>query len=139
MDPFDDLNLRYGVAFSFEPSQSYPYPSITESLFPRVHLFNDYLREHQAQFANLWMWHYSNQQRSERRRPGPLTPDMVQERNFVFLGALGRSEGPDYGAILDTFDRLLPIWQFIEESIEENIGRHEPAPAVEAPLRRGRP
>jgi hypothetical protein len=27
-------------------------------------------------------------------------------------------DAPDYEAILDVFDRLLPVWQFIEENID---------------------
>lgn len=132
IDPFDDFDLRVGVAFSFEPSRSYP---TIDPLLPKVQLFNDYLREHQEQFADLWMWYYSDRERSERRRPGPLSPEMAQLHNFVFVGALGRSNDPDYTMILDTLDRLLPIWRFIEE----NIGSAGPEQSAEMPLRTGRP
>jgi len=132
IDPFGGFDLRIGVAFSFEPSRSYP---TIDTLLSKVQLFNDYLRENREQFADLWMWYYSGRERSEKRRPGPLSPDMAQLHNFVFVGALARSDDPDYEWILDTLDRLLPIWRFIEE----NTGSKAPERPIERLLRKGRP
>jgi hypothetical protein len=114
VDRFGDLeNLRVGVAFSFAPSQSYPD---IEPLLKKVQLFNDYIREHGDDFSDMWMWHYSNGKRSEKRQPGPISPNMAQVNNFVFMGNLFNYKSPNYDFIMNTLDRLFPIWKFVEEN-----------------------
>lgn len=110
--PIGGADLRFGVAFSFEPSQSLPD---VEPLRPKVALFNEYLRSNAERFATLWMWHHPPDGNGViPARPAPIGADLVRRGVFVFLGALGHSATPDYGVILDTLDGLLPLYRFVE-------------------------
>ncbi len=130
-DPFSpNADFRFGVAFSFELSQS--LPSI-DPLERKVLLFNDYLREHTEDLADLVMWHYTDLGSAERKRsplgsPAPINAELFRPSVFVFLGKLGDRLSPDYDLILDVFDRLLRLWLFIEEHFD---GR-EPEPIASA-------
>ena len=108
----EDGDLRFGVAFSFEPSQLLPDIA---PLVPKVALFNEYLRAHREDFNGLGTWHHPPEpDRIAPDRPGPVEEALVRRGVFVFLGALGRSAAPDYDAILDTLDGLLPLYRFVE-------------------------
>lgn len=128
-------DLRYGVAFSFETSQTLPQIDI---LLPKVARFNDYLREKPGEFTGFLMWHFDNGRIEATRHgpypPCPIPPDLFRRDVFVFLGRIGDANHPDYGAILDTFDTLLPLW----ESVESKNGEVPPSPR-EPPLGRRRP
>jgi hypothetical protein len=125
-------NLRYGVAFSFETSRSLPSIDI---LLPKAARFNDFILEHPEDVAGLWMWHFGDG-REERTRVGPYAPRVIsaglfRHGVFVFLGGIGSSDSPDYDAILDTLDALLPLWEYVES--------HDAVASptsVEPPLRR---
>lgn len=110
-EPFDQGNFRYGIALSLQPNRSLPS---VEPLFPKIALLNDYLREHSAQLADLWMWHYEDGQCSSLRRPTAIEPKLAKSGVFLFVGGLGNAATPNYEAVLDTLDRLLPLWKFVE-------------------------
>jgi len=132
-NPFSEGDFRYGVAFSFETSRSMP---TIDPLIPKAARFNDYLRENGDDFAGLWMWHFADNSRSELSRPMPISSELVRPHVFVFLGMLGSRAAPDYDAVLDTLDRLLPLYTFVESSEAEGehiLGEEEP------PLRLGPP
>ena len=131
-EPFPQGDLRYGVAFSFEPSRS--LPSI-EPLIPKVALFNEYLREFAEDFSGFWMWHHFGGERSALRRPTPIDHELVRTGVFLFLGAIGDSAAPDYATILDTLSRFLPLYRFVESNV---AGGQHPSFA-EPPIRLGCP
>lgn len=110
-EPFHQGNFRFGVALSFQPNRSLP---TIDTLIPKAAHFNDYLREHFDELADLWMWHYERGECSELRRPSAIEPNLAKSGVFIFLGGLGNSTAPDYDAVLDTLDRLLPLWKFVE-------------------------
>jgi len=108
--------LRYGVAFSFELSQTLKSIDV---LLPKVRLFNDYMRERADEFADMRMWHHTEDGPSNLYPAGPVLPELVREGVFVFLG-LRQSPGLiDYDAILDTFERLLPLYEYVESGGKE--------------------
>jgi hypothetical protein len=43
-----------------------------------------------------------------------ILPELVRPGVFIFLGRLQPSAQPDVGLILDDFDRLLPLYRFVE-------------------------
>lgn len=130
--PIDGADLRFGVAFSFTLSQTLPD---LEPLMPKVAHFNDYLRANVEDFANLRMWHYPpDQERVIASRPAPIKEHIVCRDSFVFLGALGRSSSPDYDAILNVLERLLPLYRFVETGGGVNVSTE---PDLDAPLRLG--
>lgn len=122
-------DMRFGVAFSLELSQTLP---AIAPLVPKIARFNDYLRQNPEEFAGLQMWHYAGD-RSPVREPGPILADLVRRDVFVFLGSLGDSSAPDYDTLLTTFDRLMPLYRFVEAAAVAESA----ALSAEAPLRLG--
>ena len=109
--------LRYGVAFSLEPSRT--LPSI-DPLLPKVARFNDYLRQNLEDFSDLWMWEYAPDLRTPHR-PSPIEKQFARPKVFVFLGGTGDPETPNYDAIMDTLDRLMPLYRYVEAGTAELI------------------
>ena len=102
--------LRYGVAFSFETSRA--FPSI-DPLVPQVKLFNDFIRDNFEEFEDLKMWHWENAQRIGDYSPSMIPSSLVTEGVFIFLGKHQPIEQIDFELILDTFDRLFPLYKFV--------------------------
>jgi hypothetical protein len=126
-DAFAGIELRYGVAFSFELSQT--LPSI-DPLIPKVRLFDDYLRGYPEAFADMRMWHHrEHESPSSAYAPGPVMPELVIPGPFVFLGKRQAPDNIDYEIILNDFDRLLPLFKYVESG-----GREE---SLKAPAEQG--
>src|SRR5260370_34015662 len=81
-DRSNNDDLRYGVAFSFELSQTLKSIDV---LVPKVKYFNDFMELNYKEFRDMRMWHY-NDGRSVDRPPGPIPAGLVTEGVFVFLG-----------------------------------------------------
>jgi len=103
--------LRYGVAFSFERSQTLPSIDV---LVPKVKFFNDFMALNAGDFSDMRMWHYDENGRSEDRPPGPIPSALVREGVFVFMGNRQPPKRIDYESVLDDFDRLLPLYRYVE-------------------------
>jgi hypothetical protein len=114
--------LRHGVAFSFELSQALPEIDV---LIAKVRLFNDYLLLYPELYADMRMWHYREHLRSTDYSPGPILPELVTPGSFVFLGRRQPIREINYEAILNDFDRLLPLYEYVESG-----GKEEPARPV---------
>ncbi|MCK8664863.1 hypothetical protein M1M11_08195 [Pseudomonas azerbaijanoccidens] len=108
--------LRYGVAFSLECSQSLPNIDI---LVPKIARFNEYLNEFCENFSDLRMWYYEDDIRSSEYMPSSIPQEQVEEGFFIFLGAKSEKAAIDYDRILETLDRLLPIYLFTEGGLPE--------------------
>lgn len=107
--------LRYGVAFSLECSQSLPSIDV---LVPKIELFNEFLVESSERFSDLRMWHYE-EDRSKDYMPSLIPQELVREGIFIFLGAKQELNNIDYSLVLETLDRLLPLYLFTENSKPE--------------------
>jgi hypothetical protein len=103
--------LRHGVAFSFELSQTLPDIDV---LVPKARLFNEYLQMYPEQLADMRMWHYLKGVRSNDYAPGAILPELVTPHVFVFLGKRQAVENIDYDEILSDFDRLLSLYEYVE-------------------------
>jgi len=103
-------NLRYGVAFSFEISQTLKSIDV---LIPKVKLFNDFISMNADDFSDMRMWHY-DPQRSLDYLPGPISSSLVREGIFVFLGNRQTVKNIDYANILDDFDRFVSLYRNVE-------------------------
>jgi hypothetical protein len=104
--------FRHGVAFSFEPSQALPTP--VDELSPKVKLFNDFMELYADSFADMRMWHFEKD-RSADYMPGPIPWERVKRGVFVFLGKHRPAlDQIDYEDILSDFDRLLPMYRYVE-------------------------
>lgn len=112
-----DWTLRHGIAFSFQTSRS--LHSI-EDLKPKVDHFNQFLRDNPGEYADMRMWHCSIKgsegQWSDEYLPGPIPTERVRNGVFVFLGKCVPTNELDYDQILADFDRLLPLYRYVEST-----------------------
>ncbi len=115
-------NLRYGVAFSFEPSRSFPD---ARELAPKVALFNDYLRSKPEAFAEMQRWQWSGEIRSENGKCSEIEPFHLVDGSFVFFGKMTSTADPDFDAILRLFDQLMPLWSFIESEFSSVMNSND--------------
>ena len=107
--------LRYGVAFSFEPGR--PPNSIQEvrsSLIPQVDRFNEYMRWNSETFANLTMWDWSDGVKSKQRCPGTVYPNPPCDGQFIFMGKTCTLDHWNPKEVLKTFDELLPLYEYVQ-------------------------
>ncbi|MCD4738059.1 MAG: hypothetical protein K8R89_02215 [Anaerolineae bacterium] len=112
IERFDNIDeLRYGVAFSFETSQSLPSIDV---LIPKVKLFNDFMQLYSEKYADMRMWHYTRDGRSSDYMPISILPELVTENVFIFLGKRQPLVRLDYELLLNDLDRLLPLYKYIE-------------------------
>jgi len=117
------IELRHGVAFSFELSQTLPSIDI---LVPKARLFNEYMQLYLQNYADMRMWHYQEGQRSSDYPAGPVMPELAVVGTFVFLGKRQPFNKIDCELILKDFDRLLPLFEYVESG-----GREESVKAFE--------
>lgn len=103
--------FRHGVAFSLQTTRDLP---TIEPLIPKIERFNEYLHTYSDDFAGFEMWHWSEGARSENYPVAPIPDSLVKGRSFIFLGRLQSSATIDLSLILDDFDRLLPLYQYVE-------------------------
>jgi hypothetical protein len=111
------LFFRHGVAFSLEPSQSYPDP--VDFLRPKVKRFNKYVREAGARFPDMLMWNwyreeYPDQERSENYAIQEIPGALVARYYFIFTGKLTSQGSVTADDVLADFDRLLDMYEFVE-------------------------
>jgi hypothetical protein len=107
--------LRSGVAFSLERGKSLPDPSI---MVPKVRRFNEFLRINSEKFRDLLMWTWPYPHRHNKRSPNytpmPVPPELIKPRILIVLGRLQQIDNIDIELILTDFDRLLPLYEFVE-------------------------
>ena len=117
-DGSNDTMMRYGVAFSFETSQTLPTIDV---LVPKVRSFNEFLRIYPDLYADMRMWHWRDGARSSESSPGPIPPDFVAHGVFLFLGHRKPVIELDHDSVLTVMDRLLPLYKYVESN-----GRAQP-------------
>lgn len=122
--------IRHGVAFSLELSQS--LPSI-EPLLPKIARFNDYVRSRPEDFPGLRMWHHDKQGRHADHGVAPIDDDVARPGSFIMLGRWVPDGAVNVDDILLDFDRLLPLFAYVESE-----GTRAPSTAT-PPFRAGCP
>jgi hypothetical protein len=110
----NEAKIRYGLGFSLEPSRNLPEIDV---LVPKIARFNEYIRTYRADLSDLRMWHFRSGVRSEDYSPTEIPPDQVQPHVFIFLGTREPARTLEISRILDLFDRLLPIYEFVESKV----------------------
>ncbi len=103
--------LRYGVAFSLEPSQSLPDPSV---LYPKIDRFNYYVRAWPEALSGMKMWCYSTSGRQDFTSPVQIDNTMSQLHSFIFIGKTVSTKSIDYNEILSSMDQLMPLYEYVE-------------------------
>jgi hypothetical protein len=120
---------RHGVAFSFEASRSLPDPAV---LVPKVRRFNEWVRANADALGGFQMWDWEASSAGADRSPGEILAASVEREAFVFLGARVPDGEIDVHRILQDFDRLYPLYAYVESGTEPEDG---PLPS-RAPQRR---
>jgi len=106
--------LRYGVAFSLKPSQTLPDVSV---LVPKIHKLNAYLRATPREMEDLSFWYWQHGERSPTLPVEPIPSELMRVHTFLFWGSLTRREQTSVDQVLFLFDRLLPIYEYVEGNV----------------------
>ncbi|NMH28601.1 hypothetical protein [Flavobacterium silvaticum] len=115
---FENEGLRFGFAFSLEPSQSLPNLDI---LFPKILKLNSAITDNPKRFKKYKMWNWSFEGRSSILDVKPIPQDIVKTGNFIFIGKILSTQQINYDDILKTFDDLLEIYLEVESNSPEII------------------
>jgi len=107
----NDTYYRYGVAFSLERSQTLPDVTI---LYPKIQKFNEYMRLFSKEYSDMMLWYYDENGRSKNYKAGLIDSDIVHPEVFIFFGKLQKENSFSYDEILNDFDRLLPLYEYVE-------------------------
>lgn len=111
IEKIDNINcLRFGVAFSLEPSQSLPDVTI---LFPKIRKFNEFILLNSMAFNGYYTWCWSGS-RSQISNSCIIDSNHVLNGNFIFFGKYSPIDEVDPHVILSTFDELLPLYEYVE-------------------------
>jgi hypothetical protein len=113
----DGRRWRYGVAFDFAPSQTLPDPVAT--LSPKVDRFNEWLRSNRRKLRHFEMWHSDGDDWSFVYRPREIPGDLLKRDTFVFLGTTFRRRYLDIDQILEDFDSLFPLYEYVESMVRK--------------------
>jgi hypothetical protein len=106
--------FRHGVAFSLEPSRNMPSIDV---LIPKISRFSEYVRIHDDDLAEFRMWHFVNGEGDGEDYPAaPIAADLVRPGTFVFLGKRQPAANVDVDLILNDFDALVPLYEFVESN-----------------------
>lgn len=108
----DDTYYRHGVAFSLERSQTLSDVTI---LYPKIQKFNEYMRLFSKEYSNMMLWYYDENVRSKNYKSGIIDSDFIHPGVFIFFGKLQKEESLSYDEILKDFDRLLPLYEYVED------------------------
>lgn len=116
--------IRYGVAFSLKTSQTLPR---LEPMIPKICRFNRYVNENSEDFPGFVMWHHDDEKhRSEDRAVGSIPDELMKSGVFIMLGTRVAHDDLDVREILSVFDRLLPLYRYVE-------GEEEVPPSTTTP------
>ena len=114
---FEDEGFRFGLAFSLETSQTLPDINL---LKPKIKKLNTLYDENPELFSSYKMWYSQNGKRSEIFDFRKISSDLIQIGTFIFFGKLVAEDKPDYEEILSTFDKMLPIYTYVETKTTES-------------------
>lgn len=111
----DEGEVRHGVAFSLERSQSLPDVTI---LYPKIDKFNEYMKLHSKEYSDMELWWSTEKDKNKiipehAKRPG----------TFIFFGKFQDKNSVSYDEILKDFDRLLPLYIYVESKIKPEINK----------------
>jgi hypothetical protein len=106
---------QHGVAFSFETSRSLPDPAVLTS---KVRRFNEWVRANDDVLWGFKMWDWGGPTPGDDRSPGEILASLMETGTFVFLGTRVPESSVDVDRILYDFDRLYPLYTFVESGTE---------------------
>ena len=130
----DERMLRHGVAISLKRGSS--INAIDESILNRIDRLNEYLELHADQFPDFQMYNswYHRKDRNDYPTLRPVPPAAVDLDAFIFIGGQQSADHVNVEIILRDFDRLLPMYMFVEgtgdPSSKDEAVQHEFVPGL---------
>lgn len=109
----NDTDYRHGVAFSLERSQTLPDPTI---LYPKIRKFNEYMGLYYKEYSDMMLWYDGINYKA-----GIIPDNIVRPGSFIFFGKIQKENCFSYDEILNDFDRLLPLYIYVESKIKPEI------------------
>ena len=106
-----DTDYRHGVAFSLKRSQDLPDPIAI--LSPKIDRFNEYISESSEKYSDMMLW-IRDENGLSNYKAGQINSDFVHQDVFIFFGKLQKENSFSYDEILNDFDRLLPLYEYVE-------------------------
>jgi len=111
LQQFDGVEcLRYGVAFSLEPSQTLPDVS---KLYEKIRRFNEFMRLYPEAFPGFRICHHDKRW-SPWRNEKQIHPEQMKSGVFIFFGDYMPLDEFEPGKVLNAFDELLPLYEYVE-------------------------
>lgn len=108
----DRKRFRHGVAFSLRLHRDVDF----EESKRRIQRFNCYLGDNPEAYGDLRMWpSEKGGEPSANSAPAPIPDSLIKPDVFVMLGATCSVDAVSVERVLDDFDRLLPLYEFVEE------------------------
>lgn len=109
--------LRYGLAFSLEPSPSLHEDEIVETFMNKILRYNEYIALNENKFRDLHYWYwYGNRERSIITQISEIKTELLKPGMFFFIGKYVSVESINYDDILKLFDRILDIYVYVEDN-----------------------
>ena len=112
----DKSGLRWGVAVSLQPGPTLPDVTVQH---PRLKKLSEFIRVHGDELlSDFLMWHWSaSEDESSIEQPPDVIPNWLYASGyFVFLGKHAPIDDFDPDLVLNDFDRLLPLYKYVEFS-----------------------
>lgn len=112
----EDEGLRFGFAFSLEPSRSLPEPAV---LYPKIRKLNYIILSKPYLFDDYKMWIWNNGERTDIFDVRSISEQDISVGNFIFIGKIQKTY--DLPEIMETFDAMFPVYKEVEfENLKES-------------------
>jgi len=110
--------FRYGVGFSLKRERNLTNP--IEKMKPKIEKYNEYMKENTSEFNDINF--YTDYGRKEHPSL-VIGDDLIEEGKFLFIGKyeekkLENFDEEYFHKILSLFDRLLPVYLYVESENE---------------------
>lgn len=115
---FENEGLRFGIAFSLEPSQSLPNLDV---LYPKILRLNSSINDNPLFFKKYKMWYWSSGKRSPIFDVKPISQELVKTGTFIFIGNILDENEIEIDEILKTFDDLLEVYLEVESELNSKV------------------
>ncbi|GEM_PF-6862848 len=106
-----DTDYRHGVAFSLQKDQTLQNPA---DLYPNIERFNEYISKSSEKYSDMMLWIWDENDVRHDYKAGQIISDFVHPGVFIFFGKLQKENSFSYDEILKDFDRLLPLYEYVE-------------------------
>jgi hypothetical protein len=95
-------------------------------MYPKIYKYNYLLRNNPALFLGYKFWAWVDGKRTKTEIIHEIDSSLVKPMTFIFFGKLIDSRHIDYDEILAAFDKMLPIYEYIEKPKSKTLTKNEP-------------